>query len=246
MSATNPVLIPEVPLVPAVAPTVYQPPTYRARTTYTAPTPLSIAAGVTNTARDAYKVSYDRHVEFSNSHSLLTAALLLSIGQELTGRISDPVTGTFDLTPAIIVNEMFNLYGSISLTNEDIVLLRHPLKTRLTSLATFDSHVTSFRHAFSKLERVGQGVPKLEAFNLFSASISHHPILHNPIQFYHAQHPTITSHDWLLLSSHISPQIPFLVSSAPTSPFAGLAALSRQRFLRKDDVHHSPPHSLTS
>ena len=123
---------------------------------------------------------------------------------------------------------MYSLYGSISLTNEDIVLLRQPLKQKLDSLATFDTHVTKCRHAFSKLDRVGQGVPKLEAFNLFSASISHHLILHNPIQFYHAQHPTILSHDWLLLSTHISPQIPFLVSSAPTSPFAGLAGGIKQ------------------
>ena len=91
VSATNLVLIPAVPRVPAVPPTPYQPPTYRPRTDYSAPTPLSTAAGVTNTARDAYKMSYDRHIEFCSSRSTLTAALLLSIGQELTGRISDPV-----------------------------------------------------------------------------------------------------------------------------------------------------------
>jgi hypothetical protein len=190
-----------------------------------------LGAAVTSTARDAHKRAYYRHITYANAQSTLTAALLQSIGQELTGKIADPITGMFDLTPKLIVDEMFNLYGSISLTNDDIVKLRlrAPLTTRLATVVTFDSHCTLYRHAFAKLERVGQGVPKLEAFNLFSKSISYHPILHHPIQAYHSTHASIVFHDWATLADHILPQIPFLVSSAPTNPFAGLAGVKTPR-----------------
>ena len=106
---------------------------------------------------------------------------------------------------------MFALYGSISLTNDDIEQLRVPLKTKLATLSVVDSHCTLFRHTFAKLAKVGQGVPKLESFNLFSTSIKHHPILHLPIQQYHASHTSIATQEWETLASHLTPQMPFLI-----------------------------------
>ena len=155
VSATQPVAVIGVLGVAAVAATAAQSATYRPMTDWSHPTALGLGAGVTNTARDAYKVAYQKHVTFSEAHTTLTSALFTSIGEELTKKISDPDTGTFDLTPAVIVNEMFALYGAVSLTNADIDKLRTPLKVKLSLLTTFDSHCTTYQHAFAKLAKVG-------------------------------------------------------------------------------------------
>ena len=79
--------------VAEVLPTAPVAAVYRPITDWAQPAPLGLGAGVTHTARDAFKASSEKHVVFCQAQSTLTAALLLSIGDELTQKIADPEIG---------------------------------------------------------------------------------------------------------------------------------------------------------
>ena len=143
--------VPEILHVPEVAPTTLDPngspaihaspailavpaipATYRPMTDWIVPTPPTSTG---HTVRDAYKRAFEKHQVFSQASIILSQTLLVSIGPDLTTQLSDPLTGTFDLTPIAIMNVMATLYGDGNLTVQDLERLRLPLKTKLLSLA---------------------------------------------------------------------------------------------------------------
>ena len=214
----DPIGSPAILASPAILDVPAIPATFRPMTDWSVPTPPTSTG---HTVRDAYKRAFEKHQVFSQASIILSQILLVSIGPDLTTQISDPLTGTFDLTPIAIMNAMTTLYGDGNLTVQDLERLRLPLKTKLLSLATFLSHVASFRRTYTALTQADQPLSTHDAFTYFHLSIAHHQPLHIALEQYHSTHPTLASHTFESLVAHLTPQMPYLVSTASQNPFAG-------------------------
>jgi hypothetical protein len=219
-SALHPLGLPAVLPVAAILPTPALPPIFRPPTDWNLPAPL--AGGATHTVRDVWNRQYSKHHAFAEACVTLTEALFFSIGENLKADITHPFDfGSFDVTPSFIMNHLHNLYHVQTLSRADLTLLKAPLLTKLSSVAHFKEHYTTFRTAVKHLLQLHTLEPDT-IFNMYYDSILHLPVLHSTLERFHELNPPST-HTYSLLAEHILPNLPYLIQTSASNRFAGAA-----------------------
>jgi hypothetical protein len=128
---------------------------YRARPTFNYP--ADHAGNATPAALSVYRQALDRHGAFTTASSQLATVLLDSIGENYRTQLESTFhpLPLYAITPAQIVNEMFNVYGVA--TGTDLQRLREPLLEPLKALADLESFMAKFKLATLKLTASGHG-----------------------------------------------------------------------------------------
>ena len=217
-SALHPLGLPAVLPVAAILPTPALPPIFRPPTDWNLPAPL--AGGATHTVRDVWNRQYSKHHAFAEACVTLTDALFFSIGENLKADITHPFDfGSFDVTPSFIMNHLHNLYHVQTLSRADLTLLKAPLLTKLSSVAHFKEHYTTFRTAVKHLLQL-HTLERDTIFNMYYDSILHLPVLHSTLERFHELNPPST-HTYSLLAEHILPNLPYLIQTSASNRFAG-------------------------
>jgi hypothetical protein len=203
-----------------------QPAVYRARPTFDYPadhagnTPAAVLA--------VYRQATERHGAFTNASSLLTTALLESIGDTYRTHLEGSFhpLPLYAITPAQIVTAMMTLYGVA--TGTDLQRLREPLLEPLKALSELEPFMARFKLNTLKLTASEYGKSPYDYFEAFLTTLQGFPIVATSMSIYflrsaptsrrphhHQPVPVSDPADPVLIGT--IPRIPILWCSGPTA-----------------------------
>jgi hypothetical protein len=147
----------------------------RTRPDFPVPADLSTDAGPA--ARDVFKRATESMAAWLACPAAFCVAILVSIGELNRLAISDPDTGTLQLSPRdIIINAMTALHGTMA--GAEVDALRLPLKKQLSTIFELLPHIVTFRGHLARLATAGHAPLVLVAYRLFLASLSPFSVFH--------------------------------------------------------------------
>ena len=197
------------------------PPTIRARPTWDMP--AQHANNAAAAAVSIYREEASKHRDFQKASSVLTTALLDSVGEanRTLLRTVFPTLKPYMLTPRQVVDTMCLKHGVAS--SDDVSALKEPLSRALTSLSNLTSHMDSFLLASQRLTRSGQGETDFSYFKSFLETVSGFPAIALAMPGYYILHPAILQQSLATLFPYLETLRDHLVRSDTASPFSGAA-----------------------
>ena len=217
------------------------PPAIRARPTCDMP-----AAHANNAAAavvSIYREEVARHRDFTMASSVLTTALLVSVGETNRNvlKTAFPTLKTYMLSPRQVIDTMTLKHGVA--TSDDVSALKEPLSRALTSLSNLPNHMNLFLLASQRLTRSGQGETDFNYFKLFLETVSGFPSVALCMPGYYIQYPAILQQSLATIFPYLEKMQDHLVRSDPASPFSGAAKGNTKQQNPKDQKDPPTPHA---
>ena len=187
-----------------------------------------------------YREEATKHRDFQKASSVLTTALLDSVGEanRTLLRTAFPTLKPYMLTPRQVVDTMCLKHGVAS--SDDVSALKEPLSRALTSLSNLSNHMDSFLLASQRLTRSGQGETDFSYFKAFLETVSGFPSIALAMPGYYLLYPAILQQSIANLFPYLEKLRDHLVSSDTASQFSG-AATQRNRRPKKGKQQQQQP-----
>ena len=166
-----------------------------------------------------FKTATDARSAYLEATATLTTVLLTSIGETNRKAIAHPIYDTQLHTPRTIVDAMTTMHGVF--TQTDVDSLQLPLTVKLPSLSVFEAHVADFRHALAALHLAGQLPLPLDQYRALKSSLTPFPQFGPYLIQYTISNPLVGQQTFDSLVNFLLPQMPNIIASTTTNPFAG-------------------------
>ncbi len=138
-----------------------------------------------------YQEEATKHRDYSKASSVLTTALLDSVGEanRTLLRTAFPALKPYMLTPRQVVDTMCLKHGVAS--SDDVSAHKEPLSRALTSLSNLSSHMDSFLLASQRLTWSGQREIDFSYFKSFLETVTGFPSVALAMPGHYILHPAI-------------------------------------------------------